>query len=66
MAVFRLARWFLITAALAWLAWFVFTGEPSFGESLAGVVCALFCAWFCNSRLARNGFADCLAHNGFS
>lgn len=47
MANFRLARWFIITAALAWLAWFVFTGEPTFEEMLAGVGCALFCAWFC-------------------
>ena len=46
MANFRLVRWFVVTAALAWLAWFVFTGEPSFQEMLAGAGCALFTAWF--------------------
>lgn len=47
MAHFRLARWFAMTAALAWLAWFVFTGELSFEEMLAGAGCAIFTAWFC-------------------
>lgn len=47
MAIFRLARWYVITAAMAWLAWVAFTGELSFEESLAGAGCALFCAWFC-------------------
>lgn len=46
MANFRLLRWFVVTAALAWFAWFVFTGQPSFQEMLAGMGCALFTAWF--------------------
>ena len=32
---------------MTWLAWFVFTGEISFEEMLAGVGCALFSSWFC-------------------
>jgi multisubunit Na+/H+ antiporter MnhE subunit len=47
MARFRLARWFLFTAALAWVTWFVFTGEPTVEEMLAGAACALFTALFC-------------------
>ncbi|HEV2135147.1 MAG TPA: Na+/H+ antiporter subunit E [Terracidiphilus sp.] len=47
MADFRSARWFATTMAVAWLAWFVFTGENSLQEMLAGVGCALFTAWFC-------------------
>lgn len=47
MARFRLARWFVITTALAWVTWFVFTGELTFQEMLAGAGCAIFVAWFC-------------------
>lgn len=47
MADLRSARWFVIAAAVSWLAWLMFTGETSLQETAAGAGCALFTAWFC-------------------